>query len=344
MKVLFLPELSSNPYQDLLARGLKKYGVEIRGQRKFPNESWLFRHRKNNHVLHIHWPHILYHKGFFPPLFYVLFVERLLLARLLGYKIIWTAHNIMPHERPYPFVDFLIRLLLVTVTQSIIVHCGYAREMVKKKFRRKKNVFIIPHGSYLKVYPNKISKEKARQVLGIQENAFVYLCFGAIRPYKGLEKLIVAFKDHPEMNSNLLIAGRCTPEYGERLAKMIQGDTRIKLFSEFILEERVECFFNAADTMVVPFTAVLTSGSVMLGLTFGLPVIAPALGCLPELISSETGILYDLDDRDSLSRALQQITKMNTTEMGAKAFQIAAVLDWDAIAKLTYQVYTRKNL
>jgi len=50
-----------------------------------------------------------------------------------------------------------------------------------------------------------------------------------------------------------------------------------------------------ADAVVLPFRDILTSGSAILALSHGRPVIAPALGCLPGTLPSDATFLYDAD-------------------------------------------------
>ena len=340
MKVLFLSESPGNPYQHLLSKGLEQFSIKVNCKAKIPSEIWLFKNRTNFQVLHIHWPHMLYQQGKNIPLCFIRFTGKLILARLLGYKIVWTVHNLMPHDQLYPVIDYLVRLFIVKIAHSIIVHCGYAKDKVVKKFRRKKGVYVIPHGNYLEIYPSSNTKEEARQILGIHNSAFVYLFFGAIRSYKGVDCLVKAFNQLVDKNVVLLIAGKCSDSEEKILTRMTQHEKRIKLFLEFIPNEKVPLFFKSADVHILPFSEVLTSGSMILGLSFSIPVIAPALGCLPEILSPKAGILYNTSGENGLLKALQTIKQKDVAEMGRQAYKVAAALDWKTIANKTYQVYS----
>ena len=67
----------------------------------------------------------------------------------------------------------------------------------------------------------------------------------------------------------------------------------------------MQMYLRAADAVVLPYKDVLTSGSAILAMTFGQPVIAPAIGCLPESLGAEGTILYDPSTPDGLERALR---------------------------------------
>jgi len=109
-----------------------------------------------------------------------------------------------------------------------------------------------------------------------------------------------------------------------RLRAAAQWDDRLRLYPEFVPDERMQCYLLAADVMVAPFEHVLTSSSVMVGLSYGLPVIAPNRGCLPELVTAEAGLIYRAEEPDGLARALTDIKSRDLAAMGAAARRVAA--------------------
>ena len=81
------------------------------------------------------------------------------------------------------------------------------------------------------------------------------------------------------------------------LRAVAAGDERIRIHaSRYFPADQFQYFLNAVDVVVLPFTAVLTSGSAIQALGFGKPLIVPRLGCLPELVSGGAGLLYDPAD------------------------------------------------
>lgn len=339
LKVFFLPK-TSNPYQYLLAGALSKQGVRIEHLSSLPSCYWLMKNRKKVQIFHFHWLHILYYWERRTPVRFFGFVIKLIFAKLLGYKIVWTVHNLIPHERTFPLIDILGRFTIITLANALIVHCKYAKNKITQNFFRKKTIYIIGHGNYIEKYPCSISKERARQVLGINGNAFVYLFFGKIRPYKGLEALVKSFQKIQTDNTLLFIAGKA-----EHLAKkglwqdIAKNNSNIKLCMNFIPDEEIQYFFMAADVLVIPFLNVLTSGSIILGLSFGLPVIAPSLGCLPELITPRAGVLYNPLDSEGLLKALLSIKGKDREKMRYEVDKISKRLNWDIIGRKTKQVY-----
>ena len=339
MKVLFLPK-ASNPYQYLLADALTKLGVLIEHHSSLPPIAWLFRNRGWFQVVHIHWPDVLYRWEKKTPIRFLRFVFWIMVARIFGLKVIWTAHNIMPHKRASPVIDLLARYSIVILANSIIVHCEYARKELGRRFFRKRNVFVIPHGNYSSRFPKAISKNLARRKMNLRDDAFVFLFFGKLLPYKGIESILREFRNLEDPNAILLVAGQCKDQpLKKTVRESAQHDDRIQLLLEYIPDEMVAQIFGVADVFITSFNEILTSGSIILGLSFGLPVIAPKLGCLPELVSDDVGILYSPSEGGALLSAMQMIQSRDLEKMNQQAKILARSLDWQMIAKDTNKVY-----
>ena len=334
----------ANPYGGLLARGLARAGVELlAGHAEEFDRAWVRANRARVDVLHLNWPHYLYEA---PDLASrvarcAALIDNLALARELGYKIVWTVHNLFPHESSTPDLDRLARLALIQLATAIIIHCDYARRLMRHHFYRSKGVFVVPHGHFMDVYPSTLPRQSARQKYGMDEEHFVYLFFGNVRPYKGLEKLLDVFCGLPGEHLRLLLAAKVYNEYGERFVEEArQRDARIIVHpSRFFANEEFQDFFNAADVSVLPFVDVLTSGSAITALGFGQPLITPAVGCLPELVDNTMGILYDQQQAGALQEAMVAIQTRDQPAMRSAAFQRARALDWAEIGRRTLLAY-----
>jgi beta-1,4-mannosyltransferase len=97
-------------------------------------------------------------------------------------------------------------------------------------------------------------------------------------------------------------------------------------------------FLRAADAVVLPYRDVLTSGSAILAMTFGLPVVAPRIGCLPEALDG-CSILYDPDRPPGLRAALDEALRADLRALGARAAAVAASLDWGMVGARTAAIY-----
>ena len=334
----------ANPYGGLLARGLADIGVEmVAGFAEDLTEQWIYENQGKVDVLHLNWLNYMYAGP--DPATQLARATQLLgnlgLARNLGYKIVWTVHNLYPHESAVPDLDRLVRIAITHMATAMIAHCRHAKNLVKEHFYRIAGVYVIPHGHFIDPYPNEISRAEARAQLGIPQQNFVYLFFGNIRPYKGVEQFLETFSTLPGEDLNLLFAAKAYNEYGTSLAeRAAHTDPRVVVHSSrFFANEEFQVFLNAADVTVLPFLDVLTSGSAITSLSFGRPVIIPAIGCLPELIDHTSGILYNPQDPAALSQAMTDIRQIDLAAASRAAFQRAQSLSWDGIARQTLEVY-----
>jgi glycosyltransferase involved in cell wall biosynthesis len=328
-RIAALPRaLASNPYCELLTSHLEKLGVEVLdGQLRL---SWLVAQRGRVRLLHLHWPE----RHFDPRRLRsaVGFVVRLLVARALGYRLVWTVHNAWPHESRTAGTR-LARAALVRLA-TLVVHCEAGRDAVAPAGR---GAHLIPHGSYVGRYPNVITRAAARARLALPPDARVLLCFGQVRPYKGIATLLDAFARIDDREARLVIAGE--PVAGGERALGSVRDARIGVFLERVPDADVQVFFNAADVVVLPYRAVLTSGAAMLAFSFGRGVVAPRLGCLAELERTGAAILYDPDAPDDFEQAVRRALAVDPVALGVAARGVVRRLSWDAIARRHLAVY-----
>jgi beta-1,4-mannosyltransferase len=96
---------------------------------------------------------------------------------------------------------------------------------------------------------------------------------------------------------------------------------------------------NAADIIVLPYRGVLTSGTAILAMSFGKPIIAPSIGCMPDVLDDKGSFLYDPLQKDSLIKAMKQALTGELKRMGEHNFELSKRLSWDEIAKLVYDSY-----
>jgi hypothetical protein len=136
-------------------------------------------------------------------------------------------------------------------------------------------VRVSRHGHYIGAYPDFVSREAARDALGLAEGDDVILFTGQIRPYKGAEALIGVVRrllaERPR--AVLLLAGVMQFDLlAEVTPALTEAErARIRTTDRFLDDMEMQLFFRAADVAVYPYQKILTSGSLMLALSFGVP-------------------------------------------------------------------------
>lgn len=324
-----------NSYSECFYPPLEAIGVTIY-QGEFSGR-WLLKHLRNIDFVHIHWPSFFYndsqrHKSLRK---FVLFLFFLALVRWRGARLIWTIHNLYPHEPSIiPQLDLLARRLVVGMGSLFFVHGSAAEADVLLEFPSLAGrTVLIQHGHFVGYYPDTLTRSAARAKLGLAENDFVFLFIGLCKPYKNLEFLISQFEQLPG-NPVLLIAGKFQdPAYEAAIrAAISRSSGRIILHSGFVRNEDMQIYLRACNAVVTPYTEILSSGSAILALSFARPVIAPAIGALKDLIVEGCGVLYDPSKTGSLRESMRAAmdAKFDEAYITAEALK----LDWRKTANI----------
>lgn len=346
MRVAMLPRSPwwrAVTYLTQLETGLRQLGVETVDD---PSDGlswrWLVRNRGQVDILHLHWLQYHYDRGttLDSAWAWLIFIAKALLARLLGYGIVWTLHNLEPHEQRHPRLDWACRLVVSWLAHRVIVHCEEARRQLRSVFGRRDGVAVVPLGNDLSFYAQLPAREDARQRFGFAEGDLVFICFGAIRPYKGFQDAIVAFKRLTNPTARLVIVGRPIDEQiAHEIRALAHDDSRIQAVLELVPGDDLLAYIMAADVALLPYRKILTSAATMTAMSLGRPVIAPKLGCLPELITESSGILYDPADPDALLKAMNLCWEVDLAAMGQRAYDAVALLTWQDSARKTRDLY-----
>ena len=296
-------------------------------------------------VLHLHWLELLYSaptQGR-TALRLAAVLTGLAWAKVRGSKIVCTVHNLRPHEQDAPALNRVANAALSVLADALHVHDEEAKAGATLVYGRPDRIFVVPHGSYIGAYPNDCTRHDARARLGLPEDAFVYLCLGQIRRYKGIEDLIAAFKQlsaSEASNCHLLLAGHIhDPVYARYLSELTLGQQGIHTWFQYVGDAELQYFMNACDVCVLPYRDTTTSGAAILAFSFGKPVIAPALGGFPELLAGGRGIVYDPQMGGGLPGALQEARSTDMVAAGKKALNWAGEHEWRTLAPRFMHIY-----
>jgi glycosyltransferase involved in cell wall biosynthesis len=274
------------------------------------------------------------------------FLGQVLLLRLAGCRIVWTVHNLVNHERRLARWEWFFSLLFTRLAHHLVVHGEVARRQVIATYhlrRREDRVTVLLHPNYIGAYPDCLTREQARQALGIGAHAKVILSLGQIRPYKGLLELVRAFRDMPAPSGvELWIAGE---PVDEQLIASLQREAEtcpgVHLRVGHQSPAQVETLLKACDLVALPYLSILSSGAALLAMSFSKPCAAPRLGCLPEVLDDRGAFLYDPAEagglRDALVRAVDSFASLPA--MGEHNRARAAAWSWPAAADLLIDLY-----
>ena len=338
---------ADNPYQRLLAEALEAQGAEIHfpvGYRRGLPLWRAWRTVPGTRVLHLHWinPYLRGSNAMSQAVYCLRFLADVALLRWSGVSVIWTIHNRVSHESKWPRLERWVQRRLARQADRFIVHARASLEELRGDLSlRPERTSVIPHGHYRDAYGPRVDSAASRKALGLPATGRIYLCFGMLRPYKGIEKLIgewLSTTNHAE--DTLVIAGRALDNnFLARLVEMATGATTIRLVPGFVPDDQVPHYFGAADVVVMPFNSVLTSGSLLLAMSYGKPIIAPRFGAIGEMVGDADDLLYDPEDLNGLRVSLARSTTLSLIPLRAKTERMCNALGWDRLAGMTLNAY-----
>ena len=211
-------------------------------------------------------------------------------------KLGYTLHNLERHYFYNKKIDYKAQSVLFRYCSFIRVFNNETIEKISEKWGRidPAKFYIQPEGSYANYYPNEINSTTARNYFAYSSDDFIILCFGSIRPYKGIMELIDGFLENRESNWKLIIAGYpFDKNYTKKVEEKCKDVPDIKLVTGHQPEEKLQYFFNASNVVACPFKQIENSGSVILAMGFKKAVIAPNQGVVKFRLKEQSQLLFN---------------------------------------------------
>src|ERR1700723_750647 len=281
----------------------------------------------------------------------------MLYYKLLGKKIVLTAHNVNIAARDHN--DSAFNRLTLRIQYRLADHIFVHTEMMKSELVQAFGVqqtraTVIPFGINNSVPNTDLTPGEARKRLGIRCDEKTILFFGRIKPYKGLEYLMAASRRLPAKHDDyrLLVVGSLDTlngeQYNNAIREAIRADVpgvRTLLRAEFVPDNDIEIYFKAADVLVLPYTDIYQSGVLFLAHSFGLPVLAADVGSLKDdIVGGKTGFVFRPQDPVDLARTIEQyFTSDLYADLDGRRPQIKDYTkerhSWDVVGRMTMSVY-----
>lgn len=350
-QIVFAPDWQKgNPYQSRLAQALGRIGVEISfmdiPDGWFPIQKMISSGRVVD-AIHFHWINqmvdpIVWCDSYLKRVAkQIILAADILLARLRGIKIYWTIHNVVSHECKNTEREISARKIIAKYATHLFFHSNGALDFIKKCYGvgLQEKATVAPHGNYDNCYPIHIETAKElRARFRIPSSALVVLFFGAIRRYKGLEKLISAFEKIGDNNLRLIIAGNTTDvEFADYIRNVSGRNINIISIIKYIADEQVSSIFAMADIVALPFERTLTSGSATLAFTMGKALLVPEDARIFDFINDNNALFFSSEIE--LTEKLSSLEKNDLERKGKMARKAVEELTWDKSAELIAEVY-----
>ncbi len=248
-----------------------------------------------------------------------------------------TIHDYEPHtgesSLPRRFISRAFNRFYVSRGYEFIQHYAYLTDRFSNTYNVKRDRVHTVRCGPLDIY-------RAFAAEGTSEEPGTILFFGRISPYKGLEYLIRAFqtvrKELPRARLTIAGAGQ---------AGFLDRDTPgLDLLNYHVPNDELARLIQRSSVVVAPYTDATHSAVIMTAYAFRKPVIASAVGGIPEVVADGgTGRLVPPRDSGALARAIiemlrddrgRQVMKANIARRCSKDD-----LSWRNIARETLGVY-----
>lgn len=363
VSVLAAPR-DDNPYQELLYNELRKIGIRVRYD-EGPTASqslnvalapaMLVWYRLSGYrVLHLHWVF----QFSLPWARRALWARRamqwwftlyLRVASALGFALVWTAHDLVPHEPVFADDGRAHRALASSADVVIALSDASAKEL---RHWGAKAVKTVPLGTYAQHTTTGRDgdaargddRESARTSLGWAPHETVVVHLGKILPYKGADTLLSAARLlPPEIALRTVVVGACRDKEHADLLERLAGELgpqRAHLLLQRVSDEDMARYLRSADVAAFPFREVTNSSSLLHAQCYGLPAIIPDLPSLGDV--PESAVLRYDGTATGLAEALANFSRLGQEErrlMGDAGRAWAASADWAEVAQLTLDAY-----
>lgn len=258
-------------------------------------------------------------------------------------RVVYTAHNVLPHVNGVSAKQDL--KVIYGFVDRIIVHGNSVKDELISLFPETSDkIHIQKHGCVLKA-PVKASFDKRNAGLAEKINSYnkVFLCCGAVFFNKGIDRLIeIWIENYKDADALLIVGGRqmeCYPEY-EAQKKIINEIENIVLFDGFIEDRVMDALFDSCTVVVLPYRHASMSGVVFSAAQFSKPIICTQVGALPEYLEDNQDSFLCDNSQEGLKSAMDKTMETNMTDlkkMGENLHNnISKKCDWKTICKGLY--------
>jgi len=253
---------------------------------------------------------------------------------------VMTLHNVI--RRGEGRRSAAVTRRLAERMDGLVVHTEHGRRRLTERLGIDPGkIRVIPHGAFEHLTRQRRELPLPDELAEVEGP--VVLSFGMVRPYKGVDVLLDAFRDVE--GAELWIVGRpldgsLMGELHER-ARQIPG--KVRFVTRYITEAEIPAFFRRADLVALPYRSVDQSGVLYIGLAFGKPMVISAVGGFEELAAEHGAArLVPPAEPEPLAAAIRELLADSgeRARLGERAAAAATgPYSWDNSAALTLELY-----
>lgn len=312
MRILIACNVDSypNPYVKTLYNGFVKQGTDITCSIE---EFW--NNANSYDIVHIQWPNLLVNE-----LDDTCSRLKSVIVEIKKQKIplVCTCHNLIPHYNSGKAINNTYRV--------VYNNCDYIHHLGEASIHLLKDLYpemtaehiVIPHHTYDEIYNFDISKDEARNKLGIPKNVDCILSFGSFRHDEERKLLINLSKKMRNKNvyflapgfyrsvilrKNILLSLKAL--YNTIKYSIIAKFNNIHICHSYVSDNELPYYLKAADVMLIQRIKILNSGNVPLAMLAGLPIVGPNDGNVGAILKDTGNFVFDPLKQKNISSFVQ---------------------------------------
>ncbi|ACS32942.1 glycosyltransferase family 4 protein [Thermococcus gammatolerans] len=259
-------------------------------------------------------------------------------GRKAGKATLLTTHSI--NYENSPVIKALARMAFPYFRYYLgnphrIIAVSRASKEFMRRFTRIP-IEVIQNGVNVDFFDVPLSKEEAKEKLGLGERVILYV--GRLEPRKGISTLINAMK---HVDGTLLIAGQGSmlPLLRER-AKLLGVSKKVK-FLGVVEYSRLPLYYRASDVFVLPSLSEAFGIVLLEAMASGTPVIGTKVGGIPEIIDG-CGLLVPPGNAKELANAINLVLNNQSVERRLSRLgkrRVEKVYDWNVVVRKIEALY-----
>ena len=263
-------------------------------------------------------------------------LDAFLLAR--GAPRVFTSHNVL--RRGEGRLRERATRLVADRADALIVHTAVGARQLSERFGADpERVHVIPHGAF--DYLTRLPREEPLPAELAAVEGPVILWFGVLRPYKGVDVLLEAFRELE--GAELWVVGRPWLPLGPLRDAAARARATVRFVDRFVTDPEIPAYFRRADVVVLPYRRIDQSGVLYTALAFGKAMVLSDVGGFSEIGRVHGAArLVPPEDPQALREALATLVRdpAEREALGARAAAAAAGhISWDEIGRRTLALY-----
>lgn len=313
-------KLEGNFFIEILTKHLRNEGWSAINF-KFWRFSHLLKYRNKCKIIHLHWPESFWRSKTLPFVYLksIRFILVFYFSTILGYKWVFSAHNVIPHYKvKSQILERFMRYFILKKFDLVIGLAYNTKNDLKLVYGTSGKKYILAlHGTYENYYPVKKTKKDFRTEKKIPlESITILITNSSGRNNKGTEELLNILQNSKHTRKiHFIITGEKPQNYSELITK-----GNFTIIPGKVPDEELGTLFSSIDYLFLNYKYITTSGLFFLAVTFGIPVIAPSLPFFVMHTNPNTAILYDYnqpitEQLDIVLRKINEGWKKDEKEM-----------------------------